>query len=60
MILLQMETNAVQKIRQCTGIKIVAVVLSHRIKAGLALSDIIRSVPGENLSRIFKDLTRSS
>ena len=27
-----------------TGIKIVAVVLSHRIKAGLALSDIIRSV----------------
>ena len=44
MILLQIETNAVQKIRQCTGIKIVAVVLSHRIKAGLALSDIIRSV----------------
>ena len=31
MILLQMETNAVQKIRQCTGIKIIAVVLSHRM-----------------------------
>ena len=29
MILLQMETNAVQKIWQCTGIKQIAVLLSH-------------------------------